>query len=161
MRLAVTGMGMVTSVGRTAGAACAAIRAGISRPRGMASFTVLDDETQEPLTVTGHPVRGYTEGFTGAALWLRLAGGAVEDLLGSAGLPGAADTIFWRRTGLLVVTPTPGGSRFQMDSEEPGLLEGSLLRPLRTRLGISFDHRLVGLGGVDQAGTTQALLRAE
>ena len=101
MQMVLTGMGLVTSVGRSAPAACAAIRARLSRPRRCTHYRALGEETQEPLAVFGHPIRGYSEGFNGAGLWLRLAWGSVRDLLGSARLPGAGERDFWRRTGLL------------------------------------------------------------
>jgi len=158
MRLAVTGVGMVTSVGRSATAACAAIRAGISRPRGV-RYSVLDEETQAMERLTGHPIHGYTEGFTQSALWLRLALGAVGDLLHSASLS-KTDVDFWKRTGLLGVTPPCGGPRFQMEDEDPGLMEEALIHPLQKKLGVLFARRFVGLGGADHAGLALAVHKA-
>lgn len=48
-----TGVGLVTSVGLTVRAACAAFRAGIARPAPI-EFRILDAETQEPVQATGH-----------------------------------------------------------------------------------------------------------
>ena len=70
------------------------------------------------------------------------------------------DTDFWRRTGLLAVTPAPEGERFQVDEGGPTLVEDAFLHPLRTRLGLPFGERWVGLGGMDHAGTATAARRA-
>ena len=91
MRVVISACGLVTAVGRSAPAACAAIRAGIARPRRVSYFMALDEETQEETPVTGYPIRGYTEGFNMVGCWLRLARGAV---VMEALTPGSA--ILWR-----------------------------------------------------------------
>ncbi len=110
--LAVTALGMVTSVGRGAVPACAAIRAGVSAPRPIRYFPILDTETGEMVAPTGHPIRGYTEGFVAMGRWVRLALGAVTDLVEHGDLPDRADEAFWRRTGLICLAPPLDPARF-------------------------------------------------
>ncbi|RKH55507.1 hypothetical protein D7V93_22715 [Corallococcus llansteffanensis] len=155
--MAVSSMGLVTSVGRSAQAACAAIRAGISRPRRCSYYTSLDSETQDTLPITSHPIRAYTEGFGGAGLWMRLARGALTDLLGDPGLPPTSDVGFWRRTGLLAVTASPEGERFQMEEGGQRSLEEAFLHPLLERLALPLERQHSRLSGVDHAGTALAL----
>lgn len=81
----ITGIGMVTPAGASAHAACAAIRAGITRfaeldpgPRGG------DAGALEP--VVGSVIQGVTEGTRGLGRFTRLAADALRDLMGNAGL---------------------------------------------------------------------------
>lgn len=154
-------MGMVSSVGRNASAACAAIRAQLSRPRRCSYYQSLDEDTQESSVVMGHPVQGYAEGFNGVGLWMRLTLGSVADLLGSAGLPGVGDRDFWRRTRLLVVMPSPVGPRFQVDEGDVSLLEESFVQPLLGRLRLPFAEGGAAIAGTDHAGTASAVQEAE
>jgi 3-oxoacyl-[acyl-carrier-protein] synthase-1 len=154
-------MGMVSSVGRHASAACAAIRAQLSRPRRCAYYQSLEEDTQEPSAVMGHPVQGYAEGFNGVGLWMRLTLGSVADLLGSAGLPSPGDQGFWRRTRLLAVMPSPVGPRFQLDEGDVSLLEESFLQPLLGRLRLPLAGGAAAIAGTDHAGTAAAVREAE
>jgi 3-oxoacyl-[acyl-carrier-protein] synthase I len=161
MRVVISGCGLVTPVGRSAPASCAAIRAGIARPRRVSYFQALDEEMQEEVPVTGYPVRGYTEGFNMAGRWLRLARGAVRDLLGTPGLPDAADGRFWQRTGLITVAPRPNDARFQ-DEEGEGedALREAFLAPLYDALGLPLSQQHLDVIGQGHAGTAAAVQRA-
>lgn len=112
MTLAITGLGMISSVGRDAVTSCAALRAGLTRPRPLHGFTVLDEETQAPVPLVGHPVHGYTEGFAPLARWARLVHGALDDLLRQGRVPGPEDAAFWNRTRLMCITPLLDAERF-------------------------------------------------
>lgn len=160
-RAIITGMGAVTSVGRTVAAACAAIRAGLSRPRKVSHFDILDVDTQELIALTGHPVEGVTDGFLGPARWLRLAEAALDDLLRTAGLPGPADRRFWARTGLFAVVPHPDDELFVPEGEDglEGFREDFVL-PLLEELDLPIDERLVRVVGRGNAGAAAAMQRA-
>src|SRR5690349_1736490 len=112
MDLAVTGLGMVSSIGHGVVQACAALRAGIIRARPLPYFEVLDEETQELVPVTAHPVHGFTDGFGPVGRWLRLAKGCVDDLMAQEATPAAADESYWGRTGLIWVGPVLDHARF-------------------------------------------------
>ncbi|HYO57921.1 hypothetical protein [Archangium sp.] len=112
MALAITGLGMISNVGWDAVTACASIRAGLTRPRPLPGFTVLDEETQAPVPLKGHPLHGYTEGFGPLARWMRLAEGALDDLLRQRRVPGPEDSAFWSRTRLICITPLLDAERF-------------------------------------------------
>ncbi|MFY0562675.1 DUF6484 domain-containing protein [Archangium lansingense] len=79
-RLVITATGAVTSVGFSAASAYSAIRAGISRPRKVSHFQLLDSETQNSIPLMGHPLHGFTEGFLGTGRWMRLARGGLARL---------------------------------------------------------------------------------
>lgn len=99
-RLAITGLGMVSSVGHDMVTACASLRAGLTCPAPV-DFEVPSDEGPGNVPLTGHPLRGITEGFQGMGRYLRMAVHAVDDLVHQAGLarvrPG-----FWEECALYV-----------------------------------------------------------
>lgn len=78
--LAVTGMGMVSSLGLDAVTSCAAARAGMNRVGALDDLRVVDDETGEAVPVVGHQVPLISPGMFGYARLLQLAIPAVEDL---------------------------------------------------------------------------------
>ena len=160
MEVAITGLGMVTAVGSGATAACAAIRAGVSRPEPIDSVVVLDPESNEETSPTGHPVSEYCEGFAIAGVWLRLALGALEELGADAHLPDDRDLPFWARTALLVVTPASLVERFGEGADNQKALRSAYLDPLADlfRQGLPSHARTLVSNG--HAGTFPALERA-
>ncbi|NMO17515.1 hypothetical protein HPC49_27265 [Pyxidicoccus fallax] len=116
MRLAITGVGMVTSLGYGAVGSCAAIEAGLARPREMEDFTVADGEGGA-YPVVSHPVSGFAEGFTDVGAWIRLAEGSLSDLLHATALPPSAERRFWDATGLIALAPILDATRFPADLE--------------------------------------------
>ena len=78
--IAVTALGLVTAVGYSAVASCAAARAGMSLPWKIGSIAVEDPLTAEPEPIIGHAVRGLTDGYSGGGRLLRLAARALSDL---------------------------------------------------------------------------------
>ncbi|NMO14691.1 hypothetical protein HPC49_20020 [Pyxidicoccus fallax] len=154
-RTVITGMGAVTSVGPSASPACAAILAGISRPRQVTWFKVLDEEAHALVPLVGHPIQGYTEGFVGEGRWLRLALGCVLDLLEHPEVPTSSDREFWERTGLLVATPCPLGE--QRALEFPSGLE--LARKLRSAARLPLDERGLGTVSFGHTGAAAAIQR--
>jgi 3-oxoacyl-[acyl-carrier-protein] synthase-1 len=86
--VALTGIGMVTSVGHQAYPACAAIRAGISRMR---ELEMAQGPTGRPATLSliGSPIKGVTDSYFGLGRWTRLATDALRDLSGMTGLTAA------------------------------------------------------------------------
>lgn len=102
--LCITGLGMVTALGRDAISSCAAARAGLSNPRELttldfASDAEFGDELKgERAKVHGHPILGSGDGFTGIGKLLVQGGDALADLLRARPLNDREQ----RRTGLLV-----------------------------------------------------------
>ncbi|RJS21811.1 hypothetical protein DRW03_15845 [Corallococcus sp. H22C18031201] len=117
MTLALTSMGMLSSVGHDVVAACAAIRAGITRAAPIIGTDVLDLDSGEMIPVTGHPVRGVTEGFHFLGLWTRLAERAVRNLIAYGQLPEPEQAAFWSACELLVVTPSLVPARYPVLDE--------------------------------------------
>jgi len=161
MSLAITAMGMVSSVGLDVATTCASIRAGIQRPRDIDYFTVLDAEEQEPKPLTGRPIHGYTDGFTSVGLWLRLAIGSAQDMADRGGLPPAEDAAFWSRTGLIAVTPSLATSRFADDRgiSEQRIREG-FLNPLIASLRWPVQPAMTRVLPIGHAGAIDAIRRS-
>lgn len=161
MVLALSGLGMIASVGRSAAAVCAAIRAGLDAPRALSYFRTLDPDTQDSVPLLGHPIHAYTEGFAPIGRWLRLSDGCVADLVESGGAPDAADVMFWQRTGLFFVGPVLDGARFiEAQDKSAGLRDAfldQLVDVLRLPLNRAESH-FVDLG---PSGLATALRIAE
>jgi hypothetical protein len=91
--MAVTALGMATSLAPDATTSCAAARAGLTRPTEL-ELEVEDDDGQRA-PIMGHCLRTVTEGFVGIARLLRLTSPALDDLLRSTGdLDGATTALF-------------------------------------------------------------------
>jgi 3-oxoacyl-[acyl-carrier-protein] synthase-1 len=151
---------MVTSVGKDVVTACAAIRAGLSRPRQLDYFQHMDEVSEEMLSVTGHPVRCLTEGFAIVGRWMRLASAAFTDLLAQAELPSPSDTVFWRETGLVIVAPCHCDERLGGNETTPmDLLRVAYMEPLRAALNLPIEH--VDLLPSGAAGAIEAIQLAE
>jgi 3-oxoacyl-[acyl-carrier-protein] synthase-1 len=160
MEFVITSLGMVSSVGNDVITACASIRAGVTRPRPLDYFQFLDEETGEMVAVTGHPIRGLTEGFTILGRWMRLGAACVGDLVRQGELPPATDVAFWRGTGLLAVTPYHNDERLGGSESTPlDLVRMAYLDPLRASLKLPIDH--LDLVPSGPAGAVEAIQRAD
>lgn len=69
------------SVGAVEDAACAAIRAGISRPAPLDEAEVLGLDSATTVPLTGHPITPLTDGFVDVARWVQMAVRAFADLV--------------------------------------------------------------------------------
>ncbi len=115
--LAVTGIGVASSLGVGHRGACAAARAGLSRAVEL-GIVVRSEVDGDDDVVVGSPVGSFTVGFTRNARLVRLATLALEDL----GAGGLAERVRDRRVGLCVVLPhdwTPGPDPDEDADEEP------------------------------------------
>lgn len=103
--LVIDAIGLVCAVGRSATAACAAIRAGVSRRRPLPGQTTLSADGEGEAS-TGHSVPIVTSGYALFARWRRLARAALLDL--RSRLAADDDSVeAWRRTLAIVVAPPP------------------------------------------------------
>ena len=106
MRLAITGLGMLSTIGEDVVTACAALRAGLSRPALLPFEVFSPDEEAGTALATGHPLKGIADGYEGVGLYTRLASQALQDLVRYSGLtPG--DSAFWRSTALYICLSPP------------------------------------------------------
>jgi 3-oxoacyl-[acyl-carrier-protein] synthase-1 len=134
MRLSITGIGLVTAVGRGAAGSCASLRAGTGIPQEILGAEV-DGGEGEMSKAVGYPT-GYANGFFQTGAWVRLADIAVEDLCHRLGiLPGARE--IWSRAAVIALAPAIVEERFGWDEEE-----------LPTGLRESFAEQLVGSSGI-------------
>lgn len=100
--LAITGIGMISALGTDAATSCAAARAGLSRAAPLSSLRVYSAADWAQVGVIGHAVRPYAEGFEGLGKLVRLASGALTDLL-AGDAPQRED---WARTAVCVALPS-------------------------------------------------------
>ncbi len=161
MNLAVTGFGLITSLGHDARTSCAGIRAGISRAAPIAGAEVLDPDTQTLMPAVGHAAWGVTEGGSAIARWLALAQHAFRDLCRDALLP-ADDAAFWQRTALVLVTPELDDDRFTFNPQcYREMIDESYVAPLQRALGISIAPEQLFLLPDGRTGAVRALSGAE
>jgi 3-oxoacyl-[acyl-carrier-protein] synthase I len=127
----ITAFGLLTSVGHDAVQACAAVRAGITRPAGVDGFVSYDAAEARVLPGTGHPLTPITNGFTGTARWLQMAPRALQDLIRNGDLPGAEHSAFWAATGMVVMIPDLEHERFEFDERcQSASIHRTFLAPL-------------------------------
>ena len=113
--IAITGLGLTTSIGLDVVASCASARAGVTQWTQL-ELEEPDLETLESVPLKGHAVRGLTDGFDGIARLLRLGDAALEDLVDYSGLGSEAHP----RTGFFLCLPGHFHSTWRLMA---GLLE--------------------------------------
>jgi 3-oxoacyl-[acyl-carrier-protein] synthase-1 len=77
----VVGLGMVASLGTDVVTNCAAARAGLSRSAPVEHYLIRSEVEGDPEPVIAHQASLYTRGFEGEARLVRLAQGALTDLI--------------------------------------------------------------------------------
>lgn len=131
IRLAITGMGLVTPVGHDVASACAALRADISRLRELDEFpeNVYLRLDSDKIDAVGGRAAGITDGHLGLGRFARLAAPAFKQAWETArSRPEDA-----RNTGLLLALPP----KDRLDRDER--LETFLPKRLRQRTGIDLN----------------------
>jgi len=117
VRLAITGLGMLSTIGEDVVTACASLRAGLSCPAPLPFEVFAEDEEEGSALVTGHPLKGVADGYEGVGLYTRLAAQALQDLVRYAGLrPG--NPAFWNSTALYICLSPPRNDEFGSILEE-------------------------------------------
>jgi 3-oxoacyl-[acyl-carrier-protein] synthase I len=102
MRLAITGIGMVSPLGLDAPTSCASARAGLVRAAPLDSFKIYNKGAWADVGLVGHALREFAGGFAGLGKLVRLGSGALADLLKSKPLAGEDDST----TALCVALPS-------------------------------------------------------
>ena len=150
MDLAITSLGVVSSVGYDLVTACASIRAGLSRPAAINHFSVLEEDTNETVPLTGHPIYRLTDGYSCLGRWFQMAQRAFRDLVQFGNLPDKDDAEFWQKTGMTLVTPVLDDSRFMYAPYyQPEQIADTYLKPLLTMMDCKIapeNQRLVSEG---------------
>lgn len=153
-RLAITGLGLVTTVGHDVVTACGALRCGMTRPWTV-EYEVPADEGNANTLLTAHPLRGVTDGFQGIGRYLRMAVHAVEDLLHHAGLQAEGDRS-WHGTGLYVGLTRTRNEELDFYDE---ILEEDLAKELAEQAGLAIPEargRVVFQGNAAVLGALHA-----
>jgi 3-oxoacyl-[acyl-carrier-protein] synthase-1 len=152
--LAITALGAVSSVGVGVVQSCAAIRAGLSRPRPVTHFEILDEDRQAPAPLRGHPIHGLTDGFAPNARWLLMSRRALADLEVALG---PTDAAFWSRCAVAFVLPVLADARFyDVPTARPDTIWASCLDVVIAERGLSTNPRhrallAIGAGGIGSA----------
>ena len=102
MKLAITGIGMVSPLGLDAPTSCASARAGLVRAAPLDSFKIYNKGAWADVGVVGHALRDFAGGFAGLGKLVRLGSGALADLLKSQ--PLAPED--WSTTAICVALPS-------------------------------------------------------
>jgi 3-oxoacyl-[acyl-carrier-protein] synthase-1 len=122
----IAGLGMVASLGLDVATVCAAARAGLIRSRTLENYRMRSAVEGAEETVIGHQVTLLTRGFEGKARQIRLAQGALTDLLHQT------RHIDWRSNEhrFYVAFPHPGRLGQAANSQTPNssLADGILKR---------------------------------
>jgi len=107
MSVALVRVGLATSLGSHAPSACAAIRAGIARPRPLEGVPAFDPEEPSDARVTGHPAYELTDGYEVPGRWLRLLNAAWTGTRPASTEAARGPTIAW------LCIPSPQEPRFE------------------------------------------------
>jgi 3-oxoacyl-[acyl-carrier-protein] synthase I len=147
--VAVTGLGMVSSIGPDVANSCAAARAGITRASPLTVLNFAGEPLWGRESVIGHAV-ATAEGFTGLGKLVTLGAAALQDLVRSASIPGRLEP---ERTGLYINLSNKYFEEAQSQKLSNGMTPSDAWRD-QTRTLIS---RLVQLCKVHVAPLNQAL----
>lgn len=118
MKLAITGIGMVSPLGLDAPTSCASARAGLVRAAPLDSFKLYSEGAWADVGVVGHALREFASGFAGLGKLVRLGSGALTDLLET--YPLAPDDI--SNTGLCVALSS-GYFQIELAQDPESLVE--------------------------------------
>ena len=110
--LAITGLGMVTSISHDAINSCAAHRCKVSGAKAFDEFEVWDLDAEENVPLTAHSIEGVTEGYQGVGRWLRMATIAITDLCEHLDIDRYTDLLFWEKTGFIINGPMLENERY-------------------------------------------------
>lgn len=161
VNLAITAVGLLTSVGHDALTACASIRAGLSRPSPIEEHKVLDLPTGEMRALTAHPVTPFTDGFVSTARWLQMAPHALDDLRAVGQLPPGNDAAFWGCCALMIVLPDLDGDRFVFDQRaSPMMIRSTFIAPMQAHLPQALPPTHVLLQPLDRIALPRIVERA-
>lgn len=113
-KIAITAMGMISSVGHDVRTSCASIRAAMNRFRKLNYFFDFDEEELENIGITGAPIYGFSEGYFPLGFWTRTAIACIQDMIQGGKVPNVSDQAFWSKTALIVATPCFEYGRFSV-----------------------------------------------
>lgn len=168
--IVISGLGMVSSLGRDVVTSCASARAGLLRLSDLHGVVLRDPDTEDIELAQGHAVTGVTDGFWKLGRLIRLGVAGLNDLVAYAGLESAARTGFYLNVGSgyyqrEVERTARDGDPNQED--EPFLADlrnefnaARLIPPILAHVGLTIppEHRYLVFG--DQTGFVSLLQAA-
>jgi len=160
MPCVVAATGVATSFDASVEATCAAIRAGMSRPRVSAELVVLDSEEGDLAPMLVHQVPGLTDGFFRLGRWMQLARGCFDDLVAARGAPpGWRDPALWKDAALYLVIRRISTEFLEIEDEMDPVphLRTKLLDPVCEALGLPIPPTRRHLISSGPAGLAEAI----
>lgn len=161
--LAITSLGLLSSIGLDVETACSSMRAGLSRPGGIVGGETVDlvDGKLAPLIV--HALRDVSCGFCFTGLWVRMIDKVIGDVVRYANLPPLVDVNFWSTCHLFLVLPAMDLGRFPLLAEEGAAAEpilSAVVQGLSSLTGIQVRRENIHTITRGHVGVAAALDRA-
>lgn len=112
MKLLISGIGMLTSVGHDVETACASIRAGVMRAEELDYMQTASGDLSDPGAIVGCPLSLITDGYGSVLRWSAMANETLLDLIKYSSLPSFSDTAFWSQTAVIFTLPSLDSPHF-------------------------------------------------
>lgn len=117
MNINIIALGLITTLGIGVNESCANYRAGLNNITEYDYTQFLDKDNGELIGIRCYQIEAYTEGFYRIGRWIRLAHGAIIDLLFTYKI--AIDNrYFWEKTGVIFLLPQID-DRYEIDEIPP------------------------------------------
>lgn len=160
--VAITGLGMISSLGYDAVTSYASSRAGLTRPKVFDDFQVLDEDSLEMVGITVHSIANGCDGFSGVGRLCWIANNAFEDLTSQM----KGQQLDLQKTGLFLSIPNL--SRVMDDDEleeidrafEKQQLGEAIVKSISVFNKIEFIHSNIQFYDSGHTGVLEALDQA-
>ncbi len=143
--MAISGLGMCSSIGYDVKTACASYRAGLSRPAELKGLEILSMDEFDTIPVTGLPISGLTDGFVGAGLLINLARNTLQDLFNYSNID-TGDLSFFKETGFYIALSPVRDENYEFYDD---IIEKTLLFSVARNIGVEFnsEHQKIFFNG--------------
>ncbi len=149
----ITAVGMATSLGTDAVTACAAARAGLTRPKELQGRFVFEPASGEMVPSVTHPVTSAI-GFSGIGRLVQLGALGIQDLVRSAGLASEAianSALFLALPSGYLYDAADAREALEDQADLPAVFESSeLTERLKDKLERQLGQRMCELAGIPQ-----------
>jgi len=142
-KLAITGLGMVTSVGYDTVTACASIRAGLKK-YSESPVSTLDFHELENVPIITSALDGLTDGYVGAGLYGRILNIALTDLMESSGIQNFSPEFLKNTCFILCLSPVRDYEKLAPDIDLEQLKKILSLKVSGGQYSVSIDICMLG-----------------